>query len=267
MRELVHHNLGHFGSSQGNFITNEEFKNELLDLIKKGNAPQDIKKIILKTSDIVSRIRKLNKDGLKQYGGPMNESQIAKHLNIDVNLVREALSSELDSIVDTSRKRKDSMSVAHESVVTDLQEADSQMDPDSYPNNPKGDNGPNQRAYVQSFLEEIHFSRYISGELEGVQSINIGGTAVKPNHFRSCLGELSGFKSDPETREGKEQLMEHLRRRIRVSPTSNSISFSNKEGSEDIEVGQETYRTKGNSKSILCQLGKDLQSCLKEKVS
>ena len=61
--------------------------------------------------------------------------------------------------------------------------------------------------------------------------------------------------------------MEHLRRRIRVSPTSNSISFSNKEGSEDIEDGQETYRTKGNSKSILCQLGKDLQSCLKEKVS
>ena len=247
--------------------TELELTKAVVDLIKKGNAPQDIKKIILKTSDIVSRIRKLNKDGLKQYGGPMNESQIAKHLNIDVNLVREALSSELDSIVDTSRKRKDSMSVAHESVVTDLQEADSQMDTDSYPNNPKGDNGPNQRAYVQSFLEEIHFSRYISGELEGVQSINIGGTAVKPNHFRSCLGELSGFKSDPETREGKEQLMEHLRRRIRVSPTSNSISFSNKEGSEDIEVGQETYRTKGNSKSILCQLGKDLQSCLKEKVS
>ena len=195
----------------------------------------------------------------------MSEDQIAKHLNIDINLVKEALSDELDSIVDTSRKRKDSMSVAHESVVTDLQEADTQMDADSYPNNPKGDNGPNQRAYVQSFLEEIHFSRYISGELEGVQSINIGGTPVIPNHFRSCLTELSGFDGDAETPEGKEQLMEHLRRRIRVSPISDSISFSNKEGGTDIEVGQESYRTKGNSKSILAHLGKDLQTCLKNR--
>ena len=243
-----------------------ELTQAVIDLIKSGNAPQDIKKIILKTSDIVSRIRQLNKVGLKQYGGPMNESQIAKHLDIDVNLVREALSDELDSIVDTSRKRKDSMAVAHESVVTDLQEADSKIDSDSYPDNPNGDNGPNQQAYVQSFLEEIHFSRYISGELEGVQSINIGGTPVKPNHFRDCLSDLSGFEGDAETPEGKEQLMDHLRKKIRISPTSTSVSFSNKEGGKNIEVGQETYRTKGNSKSILCQLGKDLQNCLKKKV-
>ena len=243
-----------------------ELTQAVIDLIESGNAPQDIKKIILKTSDIVARIRQLNKVGLKQYGGPMNESQIAKHLDIDVNLVREALSDELDSIVDTSRKRKDSMAVAHESVVTDLQEADSKIDSDSYPDNPNGDNGPNQQAYVQSFLEEIHFSRYISGELEGVQSINIGGTPVKPNHFRDCLSDLSGFEGDAETPEGKEQLMDHLRKKIRISPTSTSVSFSNKEGSKNIEVGQETYRTKGNSKSILCQLGKDLQNCLKKKV-
>ncbi len=246
--------------------TELELTQAVIDLIKSGNAPQDIKKIILKTSDIVARIRQLNKVGLKQYGGPMNESQIAKHLDIDVNLVREALSDELDSIVDTSRKRKDSMAVAHESVVTDLQEADSKIDSDSYPDNPNGDNGPNQQAYVQSFLEEIHFSRYISGELEGVQSINIGGTPVKPNHFRDCLSDLSGFEGDAETPEGKEQLMDHLRKKIRISPTSTSVSFSNKEGSKNIEVGQETYRTKGNSKSILCQLGKDLQNCLKKKV-
>tara|TARA_A100001011_G_scaffold122458_1_gene129265 strand:- start:316 stop:2418 length:2103 start_codon:yes stop_codon:yes gene_type:complete len=246
--------------------TELELMKAVIDLIKSGNAPQDIKKILLKTSDIVSRIRQLNKVGLKQYGGPMDESQIAKHLNIDVNLVREALSDELDVIVDTSRKRKDSMAVAHESVVTDLQEADSKIDSDAYPNNLNGDNGPNQQAYVQSFLEEIHFSRYISGELEGVQSINIGGTPVKPNDFRSCLSKLSDFEGDAETPEGKEQLMEHLRKKIRISPTSTSVSFSNKKGGKNIEVGQETYRTKGNSKSILCQLGKDLQDCLKEKV-
>ena len=221
--------------------------------------------MILKTSDVISEVRSLHKVGLKQYDGAMSVEQIAKHLEMPVEDVKACLGSNVDDIEDTSRKRKDSMSVAHESVVTDLQEADTQMDADSYPNNPKGDNGPNQRAYVQSFLEEIHFSRYISGELEGVQSINIGGTPVIPNHFRSCLTELSGFDGDAETPEGKEQLMEHLRRRIRVSPISDSISFSNKEGGTDIEVGQESYRTKGNSKSILAHLGKDLQTCLKNR--
>ena len=246
--------------------TEEEITEAAINLIQEGKAPQDVKKIILKASDLISEIRKLNKEGLVQYGGPMSEEQIAKHLDVSIDIVKDALSDELDSIVDTSRKRKDSMAVAHESVVTDLQEADSKIDSDSYPDNPNGDNGPNQQAYVQSFLEEIHFSRYISGELEGVQSINIGGTPVKPNHFRDCLSDLSGFEGDAETPEGKEQLMDHLRKKIRISPTSTSVSFSNKEGSKNIEVGQETYRTKGNSKSILCQLGKDLQNCLKKKV-
>ena len=54
--------------NEGEYLENAtelELTKAVVDLIKKGNAPQDIKKIILKTSDIVSRIRKLNKDGLK----------------------------------------------------------------------------------------------------------------------------------------------------------------------------------------------------------
>ena len=52
---------------------------------------------------------------------------------------------------------------------------------------------------------------------------------------------------------------------MRVSPDGTSISFDTK-GKDDkpLQVGQEVYRTKGASKSILAHLGKDIQSCLQK---
>jgi hypothetical protein len=195
----------------------------------------------------------------------MSVSQIAKHLKMSDAAVKECLDSKLDDIENTSRKRKDSMNVAHEQLVGDLQQADSSMDPDSYPANSDGDNGPNQRAYVQSFLDEIHFTRYINGELEGIQSINIGGTSVNPTEFRECCAELSNFEQDIDSDEGRKDLMNHLQKRLRVSPDDDAVSFGSKDGGEDKELGRESYRTKGKSKSILAHLGKDMIKCLKSK--
>ena len=62
--------------------------------------------------------------------------------------------------------------------------------------------------------------------------------------------------------------LDDLRKKMRVSPDDASISFDtkNKEG-ENIQVGKEVYRTKGNAKSILAHLGKDIQDCLKKKAT
>jgi hypothetical protein len=245
--------------------TEKEIAEAVVDMVKDGSATQDIQKMVLKTSDVVSKVRQLNKIGLKQYGGPMSVSQIAKHLKMSDAAVKECLDSKLDDIENTSRKRKDSMNVAHEQLVGDLQQADSSMDPDSYPANSDGDNGPNQRAYVQSFLDEIHFTRYINGELEGIQSINIGGTSVNPTEFRECCAELSNFEQDIDSDEGRKDLMNHLQKRLRVSPDDDAVSFGSKDGGEDKELGRESYRTKGKSKSILAHLGKDMIKCLKSK--
>ena len=245
--------------------TEQEIAEAVIEMVKDGSATQDIQKMVLKTSDVVSRVRQLNKVGLKQYGGPMSVSQIAKHLKMSEAAVKECLDSKLDDIEDTSRKRKDSMNVAHEQLVGDLQKADSELDSDSYPNNPDGDNGPNQRAYVQSFMDEIHFTRYINGELEGIQSINIGGTSVSPTEFRECCAELSNFDGDIESEQGRKDLMNHLQKRLRVSPDDDAVSFGSKEGGKERELGRESYRTKGKSKSILAHLGKDMIKCLKGK--
>jgi len=245
--------------------TPEQITEAVIQLCKEGKAPQNVKKLILKVSDLVSRIRKLNNEGLKKYGGPMSVGQIAEHLDIGTDIVNEALSGELDDIVDTSRKRKNSMEVAHEQLVSDLQKGDTDLDPDSHPSNPDGDNGPNQQSYINSFMEEIHFNRYIDGDLEGIQSINIDGKVVEPKHFRDCLAELSGFEGESKTKEGKEALKEHLRKRLRISPDKESISFSGKDGGKENEIGTESYRTKGNAKGVLAHLGKDMIECLQGK--
>tara|TARA_R100001377_G_C3093570_1_gene76729 strand:- start:26 stop:526 length:501 start_codon:yes stop_codon:yes gene_type:complete len=164
------------------------------------------------------------------------------------------------------------MEVAHEKIVGGILDSDAELANKTgesyYPNPEDADNGPHAQTYVNSFMEEIHFTRYIDGELEGVQSINIDGTNVTPQQFRGCLGELSGFDGESETPEGKEALETHLRKKMRVSPDDASISFDtkNKEG-ENIQVGREVYRTKGNAKSILAHLGKDIQDCLKKKAT
>ncbi len=251
--------------------TEQEIAEAVVEMAKDGTATQDIQKIMLKASDLVSRVRDLAKNGLaKNKYKPMSVNEIVKHLNdkgqnITAAQVKACLDSELDDIEDTSRKRKDSMAVAHEQLVGDLQKADSEMDPDSYPINLDGDNGPNQRGYVQSFLDEIHFTRYINGELEGIQSINIGGTSVSPTEFRECLSELSGYDGDLDSEEGRKGLLEHLQKRVRVSPDSSSISFGHSGSGKSKELGKEQYRTKGKSKSILAHLGDDMIDCLKGK--
>lgn len=249
--------------------TDEEISQAVFDVVATGEAPQDVKKLVLKASDIVEKVGKLREKGLAKYGGPMTDEQIAENLGIPIEAVRAAGSDDMQSIAETSRDRKDSMKKAHKDIVTDLQAADTELDPDSYPNNPDGDNGPNQQAYVDSFLDDIHFSRYIDGELEGVQSINIDGNAVTPEHFQKCLTQMSGYKgydhesNEPMTKKQRADLKDHLRRKLRVSPESSSVSIGTAD--EKREIGQEEYRTKGDSKSILASLGKGLTGCLKKR--
>ena len=249
--------------------TEKDILRACVQLVKSGKAVGNIKKMVLKLSEVTKDVRTLKEKGLKKYGGPMTDEQIAKHLDIPIEVVKQMQSETNDPIEDTNRIRKDSMEIAHEKVVGGVLNADKQLsketDEEYYPNPENAPNGPHAQSYVNSFMEEIHFTRYIDGNLEGVQSINIDGTNLTPEHFRNCLGKMSGFKGDPHTPEGKEALKTHLRKSMRVSPDGTSISFDTK-GKDDkpLQVGQEVYRTKGASKSILAHLGKDIQSCLQK---
>ena len=127
-------------------------------------------------------------------------------------------------------------------------------------------NGPHTQAYIQSYMKQMHWDRYILGEEEDIGDMNIGGKSVNSTMIRGCLAELSGYTGDLDSEEGKQQLMAHLRKTMRVSSESQSLTFNGEKNDKPIEIGKEQYRTKGvGNNGILGNFGKDLQKCLKSK--
>jgi hypothetical protein len=184
------------------------------------------------------------------------------------NLTADELSSlaqTASGLRDAAKTRRDVMGEAHTELVGAIQKADKGTNPPSYPYDKNADNGPHQQAYVKDFLHRMHFSSYILGERDGVSSQNIGGDNVEPEYYRKCLAELSGYAGKLDTPDGRQGLVSHLEKRVRVSPKDDSIIFVN--GKTKAELGKEVYRTKGESKSVVSGLGKEMQGCLKGKAN
>jgi hypothetical protein len=189
------------------------------------------------------------------------------------------------------------MDRVHAKIVTDVQNSDKEIDGFEEDENgnvvdENGDNGPATQQYVDSFMEDMHWNSYIDGDSDGVGDMSIDGQNVIPEDFRSCLKDLSGFKGDTETKEGREALKAHLRKKIRISGRRSSddetsavtgeskdahISFDNmvpdtrrgkpKGAMRRISVGDQTYRSKGvGVNSVMGGLGLDMQDCLGKKM-
>ena len=213
------------------------------------NPDQNAIDTVLKISEMVQNVNSKNiENTAKKYGITSEElSNITKST---------------EPLKETGRKRREVMAVVHTKIVKGIQDADA-SDPNVYPNNPNGENGPHQQAYVNDFLGRMHFTAYVTGERDGVSSHNINGVNVEPSFYRECLAKLTGFKGDTETEKGRAGLLTHMKKGLRVSPENDSIIFQ--DGKTKAKIGTETYRTKGKSKGVLGYLGPDLQKCLEGK--
>ena len=255
--------------------TDEEVFQACLELAREGKRDGKTDKVLLKTSELTKRIRnykKKNPDITNEEIRKKLPQPYANELSDDDlgQLVDACMDESMDIFEDTNDTRKETMKVAHRKVVNDLRESDKKLAEENneeyYPDPETAKNGPHQQAYIDSFLDDIHYTRYIDGNLEGVQSINVDGYDIQPKDFRGCLKDLSDFKGDTETKEGKEALKQHLRETARIKPGDESITFNGKEDGKEVQVGRENYRTKGAAKSILAHLGDDMISCLQKKV-
>jgi hypothetical protein len=206
---------------------------------------------VLKISEMVQNVN------------PNNIENFAKKYGITSQQLSSIVKS-TEPLKETGRKRREVMAVVHAKIVKGIQQADA-SDPNVYPNNPNGENGPHQQAYVNDFLSRMHFTSYVAGERDGVSSHNINGTNVEPSFYRECLAQLTAFKGDTKTSKGREDLLTHMRKGLRVSPENDSIIFQ--DGKTKAKIGTETYRTKGKSKGVLGYLGPDLQKCLEGKTN
>lgn len=227
-------------------ILNAVFENAASD-----TPDSSAQKIITKISEIVEKTNDTN----------FNER--AKKFNLTTDEMATIMQIAGTVFKETAKGKRDVMAEVHRDIVDGVQKADA-TDSNSYPINPNGDNGPHQKAYVEGFLHRMHFDAYIIGTRDGVSSQNIGGDNVEPEHYRACLGELSGYDGNTTTEEGRRGLVDYLSKRIRISPENDSISFETREG-KVVKLGVDKYRTKGDSKGVLGSLGKDLKTCLKSK--
>jgi hypothetical protein len=225
-------------------VLNAVFQNATSD-----NPSSNAIETILKISEMVQNIN------------PNNIENFSKKYGITSEQLSSIVAS-TESLKETGRKRREVVAVVHKNIVVGMQKADA-SDKNAYPNNLNGDNGPHQQAYVNDFLSRMHFNSYIMGERDGVSSHSIDGLNVEPSFYRDCLAQLTGFKGNTETPEGKEELLSHLKRGLRISPENDSIIFQ--DGKTNAKVGTETYRTKGKNPGVLGYLGKDLQNCLSGK--
>ena len=162
---------------------------------------------------------------------------------------------------------------AHEEIVSRLQTIDSQYcgdNPDKCKDEAGNDiNGPATQLYVDTFMRDTHWDQYICNsdncaEQDAISEnklVDINGHKVTPKKFRECLTTLTGFTpndNSTDSHESQRELWSHLKRKLKISPKEASISVHG----VDTTIGKETYRTKGDSASLLTFLGKSMTECV-----
>lgn len=259
--------------------TENQIAGALLGLSKSGDTTGPITKMVTKLSDNVAKVREIHKALRKKYPNKTEEElvqltkeQINKYkvknaVPFDDKDISTMLSSEMDWVEKTSAAVKDAMKTAYDQIVNDISDADETWFNQHKPKDPQPPvNGPHAQAYVESYMKQMHWDRYILGEEEDIGDMNIAGYNVNSTHIRECLAALSNYTEDLSSKEGKEGLMSHLRKTMKINSKNQSLSFSSDDG--DSEIGKESYRTKGiGNNSVLGNFGGDMQSCLKGKVA
>jgi len=289
IRGLIDQNKG-LGKKVSNYLTERGFSQPftdddiagaLLGISKDGDTSSRVNAMVVKLSDNVSLARKLYND-IKDKNAGKSEQELHQMVADRINsyktldgedwtpeMVQSCLSPEMDWIVDVGDESRGAMSIAHRQIVTDLQSNDDEWQKQNKPNPPQPPkNGPHQQAYVESYMKQMHWDRYIFGDEDDIGDMNIGGNSVSAEMIRGCISSLSKYDGDINTEEGRKGLYKHLRESVRISSESQSLRFNSEKDGKSAEIGKENYRTKGvGNNSLLGGLGKDLQSCLKKKAS
>jgi hypothetical protein len=183
-------------------------------------------------------------------------TQIAKYkkqypeIDFDTDSVGKCISIKQDE--------KDAVTAAHQSVVSDIANADAKQ---GFPKD--GVNGPHTQGYLSTIMDAMHFDTYIDGG-DGKMIIQMGIRGAQPQDIRSCLGAQSGYLGDVNTTEGRNGLKKHLREKCRVDAKSGAVTVS--DGTGERSICEDTWRTAGTSQKVASGFGEDMRKCIKKSV-
>jgi len=173
----------------------------------------------------------------------------------DINFGSPAISSAIKNKND----EKDLVGAVHNDVVRSITEADKVK---GFPDK-DGNNGPHTSAYISTVMHSMHFDLMVENFDKNLAAVT-GIRASRPEDFRGCLAELSDFKGEIKTKEGRDKLNRHLLQRCRINATTGYIEITNESGT--VSLAEDSWRTSGESKKVEKKLGKGLRQCVASKV-
>jgi hypothetical protein len=176
-----------------------------------------------------------------------------KYPDIDLN------SESVSLAVKNKNDEKDLVAAVHSDMVNQIGQADKER---GFPDK-DGNNGPHTEAYIATVVHSMHFDLMVEnydGNLAAVTGIRDS----VPGDFRGCLAELSGFKGDIESEEGRAQLNKHLLKQCKINATTGFIEITSPNGT--VSLAEDSWRTSGESKKVEKKLGKGLRECVASKV-
>jgi hypothetical protein len=174
-----------------------------------------------------------------------------KHPDIDFE------SKSVQESIDIKQSEKDAVSTAHRKVVSEILEAD------GGPRKPGEDNGKHTQGYINTVMDAMHFNSYIDGG-DGKMIVQMGIRGGQPSQIRGCLAEQSGFKGDIDSKEGKEALKEHLRKKCRIDESNGNIIIQ--DNGQEKTLAMDTWRTAGTSQKVASGFGDDMRDCIMSKI-
>ena len=287
-------------------IVEVDGKEEIRNCDAEGNpiVSTDSTKLLYKMSEVIKTTRK---NAAKQDPPLTEESsdeeleEFGKFYNppLSAEEVKWMLfSDEADTIKNSNDDRKSGMDRAHKKIV----DACNTKDQEYFENNQaeaekmgwvkkdgvwektKGaKNGPATQQYIDSYMDDMHWNRYIDGEHDGVGDMSINGQNVTPKDFRTCMAKLSGHikkdkgESDEDyakradehykDHDNRKALKKHLREQTRISAEIETKEGDKREGRVSTE-SQQAHISFDNEVDVLKKKGgKMIPTGEKRKVS
>jgi len=176
-----------------------------------------------------------------------------KYTDIDFN------SESVASAVKNKNDEKDLVSAVHTDMVNEISKADKEK---GFPDK-DGNNGPHTEAYITTVFHSMHFDLMVENFDNSLAAVT-GIRGSRPADFRGCLAELSGFKGDIESEEGRAKLNQHLLKKCKINATTGFIEITSPNGT--VSLAEDSWRTSGESKKVEKKLGDGLSQCVASKV-
>ena len=176
-----------------------------------------------------------------------------KYPDVDFNSESIALA------VKNKNDEKDLVGAVHRDIVNEISEADKEK---GFPDK-DGNNGPHTQAYITTAMHSMHFDLMVENFDKSLSAVT-GIRGSRPEDFRGCLAELSGFEGDINSKEGRNQLNQHLLKKCKINATTGYIEITSPNG--NVSLVEDSWRTSGESKKVEKKLGDGLSQCIASKV-